>query len=171
MRKFLLTTATALSLAVIPTAAFASRPTHPTHNGTTTTTTNTHKPTTTTTNTHKPTTTRKVPVVMYVLRGSLSAYSAASGAANGSVSITVSGSNQEPKTLKGLTLVFATDAKTKVELFDDKAIANGDRGIVKVRAAKNLDAVTLQTEVAFQVIDQGVAKTADSTTTTIKPKH
>jgi len=148
MRKFLLTTAAALSLAVIPTAAFASRPAHPTHNGTTTTTMNTHKPTTT----------RKTPVVMYVLRGSLSAYSAASGTTNGTVSITVNGSNQEPKTLRGLTLVFATNTKTKVELFDHKTIVDGDRGIVKVRATKNVDAVTLQTKTAFQVIDQGVAK-------------
>lgn len=166
MRKIFIATAAALSLAAIPTAAFASKPVHPIVSTTVHTTHDYDGVTTTTTKTHKPTKTHRAPVVMYVLRGSLSAYTAASGTTNGTVSITVKSSNQEPKTLKGLTLVFATNAMTKVERFDNKAIANGDRGIVKVRATKNLDAVTLQTETAFQVIGQGVAKNSDLTTTT-----
>src|SRR5665213_2944467 len=110
MRKFVIATAAALSLAAVPTAAFASKPVHTTHNKVTTTTTDKK--------THEPTKTHRAPVVMYVLRGSLSAYTPATSTINGTVSVTVKRSNDEPKTLKGLTLVFATDTKTKVELFD-----------------------------------------------------
>lgn len=165
MRKFVIATAAALSLAAVPTAAFASKPVHTTDSTTVHTTHNRVTTTTTDKKTHEPTKTHRAPVVMYVLRGSLSAYTPATSTTNGTVSITVKGSNDEPKTLKGLTLVFATDTKTKVELFDHKAIVNGDRGIVKVRATKNLDVTTLQTKMAFQVIDQGVVKNQDSTTT------
>lgn len=170
MRKFVIATAAALSLAAVPTAAFASKPVHTTDSTTVHTTHNEATTTTTEKKMPEPAKTHKTPVVMYVLRGPLSAYTPASSTANGTVSITVTGSNDEPKMLKGLTLVFATSTETKVELFGNKAVVSGDRGIVKVRATKNLDLTALQTEMAFQVIDQGVVKTSDSTTTTTQTR-
>ena len=98
------------------------------------------------------------PTVLWVLRGKLSAFTAASGSTKGSISIMVKSSNFDSKTLKGMTLTFATDTKTKVVLHKHKPIADGDRGIVKVRAAKGSTATALQTHTAFQVIDQGARR-------------
>jgi hypothetical protein len=98
------------------------------------------------------------PTVLWVLRGTLSKFTAASGATNGSISITVKSSNFDSKTLKGTTLTFATDSKTKVVLHKHKPIPDRDRGIVKVRAAKGSDATALQTHTAFQVIDKGASR-------------
>jgi hypothetical protein len=98
------------------------------------------------------------PTVLWVLRVTLSKFTAAGGSTKGSISITVKSSNFDSKTLKGMTLTFATDSKTKVVLHTHKPIADGDRGIVKVRAAKGSDATALQTHTAFQVIDKGVSR-------------
>jgi hypothetical protein len=100
-----------------------------------------------------------VPQVLYVLSGKLTAYTAASGSTNGSVSITVSAANHSRATLKGMTLTFPVSAATKVVLHRHAAIAANDRGIVKVRGARTLDVTALQAAVAKQVIDQGAAKT------------
>jgi hypothetical protein len=103
MRKLLVIALLAL---LIPTAAFAARPSssHPT--------------------------------VLWVLRGTVSKFTAASGSTKGSISITVKSSNFDSRTLKGMTLTLATDGKTKVVLHVHKPIADRDRGIVKVRAAR-----------------------------------
>ena len=93
--------------------------------------------------------------VMFVLRGTLTAYTAATSSTSGSVSITVKGSNHERSALKGTMLTFSTDSKTKVVLHDGNAIASGDNGIVKVRAPKNATSTMLESATAFQVIDQG----------------
>ena len=95
--------------------------------------------------------------VLWVLRGTLSKYTAASGSTAGSISITVKSSSLDSAKLKGMTLTFATNAKTTVVLHNDKPIADGDRGIVKVRAAKSSEATALQTHTAFAVIDQGAS--------------
>jgi len=102
------------------------------------------------------------PKVTYVLKGTLSGYTAydASSSTNGSITIAVSRANYHGKALKGQTLTFPVDGKTKITL--DKgvtAISDGDRGIVKVRAAKKIAAAdlasTLQASSASHVIDQG----------------
>jgi len=98
------------------------------------------------------------PTVLWVLRGTLSKYTPASVSTNGSISIKVKSSNFDSKTLKAMTLTFATDSKTKVVLHEGKPIADGDRGIVKVRAKKGSDATALQTPTAFAVIDQGASR-------------
>lgn len=97
------------------------------------------------------------PTVLWVLRGTLSKFTAASGATKGSISITVKSSNFDPKTLKGMKLTFAIASKTKVVLHTHKPIVDGDRGIVKVRAPKGSDATALQTHTAFEVIDKGAS--------------
>lgn len=131
MRKLILIAAVALA---IPAVALATKPPHPT----------------TPASSHP-----AKPTVLWVLRGTLSNYTAASGSTNGSISIKVKSSNLDSKTLKAMTLTFATNSKTKVVRHEGKPIADGDRGIVKVRAAKGSDATALQTHPAFAVIDQG----------------
>ncbi len=138
----------ALAFAALPVGALAAQPSHPTTPASTNAST-----TATTTNSAS----TKPPTVLWVLRGTLSKYTAASGSTDGSVSITVGSSNFASKTLKGSTLTFAVSSKTKVVLHDGKAIADGDRGIVQVRAQKGSDATALQTHSAFAAIDQGTS--------------
>jgi hypothetical protein len=95
------------------------------------------------------------PKVTYVLRGTLTAYTAASGATNGLVTITVNSANRHGAALKTRSLTFAVSAKTKVV----GAFKANDNGIVKLRGPKAGlgDPSTFGTLVAFQVIDQGTA--------------
>jgi hypothetical protein len=103
---------------------------------------------------------KSAPKVLYILKGSLSAYTAYNsvGPVNGTITIKVSSANYHGKLLKGQTLTFVVDAKTKV---NRAAIKDGDKGIVKIRAAKRIAAAdlaaTLQAAPAKQVIDQAVA--------------
>jgi hypothetical protein len=89
--------------------------------------------------------------VMFVLRGALGAYTAASGATNGSIVITVKSSNRSSTLLKNQTLTLPVSSTTKVV----GTVTSGHNGVVKVRAAKNVSAATLQTLTVFQMIDQG----------------
>ncbi len=93
----------------------------------------------------------------FVLRGTLSKYTPAAGATNGSITLLVSSSNYEGKTLKSQTLAFTVSSKTKIVLHDGNAIADNDHGIVKVRAPKASSAATLSATAALQVIDQGTS--------------
>ena len=146
MRKFWIVFAAALTIAGVPTAAFAAKPVHPLHPTT--------AATTGATGDNDATHPAATPTVMYVLRGTISNYSAETTSTTGSVSITVKSSNFEQKTLKSMTLTFVVNSKTTVVLHNDKAIAIGDRGIVKIRAPKKATVTELQTETAFEVIDQ-----------------
>lgn len=136
MRKLLLLAA--VVTVAVPATALAAKPPHPTQ---------AKNPS------HAP-----VPQVLYVLSGTLTAYTAANGSTNGSISITVKAANHARAALKGMTLSFPVSAATKVVLHKGAAIAANDRGIVKVRGARTLDATALQAAVAKQVIDQGAAK-------------
>ena len=93
------------------------------------------------------------PKVMYVLRGTLTAYTAANGSSNGSVTITVKGSNRHAASLKGQTLTFAVSSSTKIV----GTFKANDKGLVKLRGPKAGlgDSSTFGTLVAKQVIDQG----------------
>jgi hypothetical protein len=102
------------------------------------------------------------PKVMYVLKGTLSSYSPYDSVtpANGSITITVTHANHHGNSLKGQVLTFPVDANTTVSLENGvTAIADGDNGMVKVKAAKNIApadlAATLQATPARQVVDQG----------------
>ena len=99
----------------------------------------------------------KAPKVTYVLRGTLSAYTAANGSTAGSVTITVSSANFHGRALKGQSLTFAVNASTKVVLDADAQVTDGEKGIVKVRAPKRVAAAelaaALQAVGAAQVID------------------
>jgi len=106
---------------------------------------------------------KKPAQVTYVLKGTLSNYTAYDSVtpANGSITILVQHGNKHAKSLKGQTLTFPVDANTTITLADGvTAITNGDSGIVKVRAAKNIPAAdlaaTLQAQAAKKIVDQGV---------------
>ena len=145
MRLYKIGLIAGLALAVVPAVALAAKPSHPT----------TPASTNATTTTAGKSGSAKV---QFVLHGSLSAYTAASGATNGTVSLTVKSSNLDSKTLKGMTLVFVVTSKSKIVLHGGKAIADKDNGIVKFRAAKNTSTWTGLT--ATQVIDQGAPATS-----------
>jgi len=112
--------------------------------------------------THPP---KPAPQTTYILKGTLSNYAAYDSVtpANGSITILVSHGNKHAKSLKGATLTFPVDANTKITLRDGvTAIANGDTGVIKIRAAKKIApadlATTLQAIAPKQIVDQGVKK-------------
>jgi hypothetical protein len=100
------------------------------------------------------------PKVMYVLRGTLTAYTAANGATNGSVTINVTAANHHGASLKGKSLTFAVSSATKIV----GSFTANDNGVVKLRGPKAGlgDPSTFGTLVAKQVIDQGSATSTDS---------
>lgn len=76
------------------------------------------------------------PQVMYVLKGTLSSYNAATADAPGSISITVTHSNYHGRLLRNAgTLVFNTTMNTRVTFKHSAtdAITDGAKGIVKFR--------------------------------------
>lgn len=146
MRKVVLIAVLAL---VVPGAALAAKPPHPATpaNSHANSHANGSSATGTSSNANSKAQTAKV---MFVLHGTLGAYTAANGATNGAITITVTRSNHESGLLKGSTLTFPVSSTTKVA----GTVTAGHKGIVKVRAAKNSPAATLETLSAFQVIDQ-----------------
>jgi len=125
---------------VIPGAALAAKPAA--------------KPTKPTTNQSK-----AAPKVMYVLKGTLSGYTAATSTTTGSITIHVTHSNYHGRLLKGTDLSFAVSTKTTTTLNGNTTIADGTKGVVKFRALKNVSntglmaALTAATPMtAFQVI-------------------
>jgi hypothetical protein len=79
--------------------------------------------------------------VSYVLKGSLSAYTAydPGTSTNGSITIDVKHTNKHARALKGMQLTFTgmVGANTKISLPDGVTVINdGDLGFVKVRAPK-----------------------------------
>ena len=98
---------------------------------------------------------KAAPKVMYVLKGTLTAYAPANGATNGSVTITVKSANRHGASLKNLSLTFAVSSSTKIV----GTFTANDNGIVKLRGPKAGlgDPATFGTLVAKQVIDQGTA--------------
>jgi hypothetical protein len=106
--------------------------------------------------------------VMYVLKGTLSAFSPYnSSTGNGSITIAVTHSNRHGKALVGTSLTFTgmVASNTKVVLPDGiTVITDGDRGIVKLRAPKEprdisaSDLAAVLTALPIrQIIDQGAS--------------
>ena len=106
---------------------------------------------------------KSAPKVLYVLKGTLSGYTAATSTSAGSITIAIARSNYHAKALKGQSLTIPTSAKTKVSLQKKlKTITDGDKGVVKVMAAKKVAAAdlasTLQASTAKQIVDLGAPK-------------
>ena len=109
--------------------------------------------------------------VLYVLKGTLSGYSAYDSATstNGSITIDVKRANRHGRALKGMSLTFTGEvaSNTKIVLRDGVTlITDGDRGLVKVRAPKEpkdmsgADLAAILTALSVrQVVDQGPAST------------
>jgi hypothetical protein len=98
---------------------------------------------------------KSAPKVMYVLKGSLSAYTAATADATGTITIDVKHSNYHAKALVGSSMTFILTSKTRVTNGHGAAvtqIADGTRGILKFKAplrmAKGTDLVTALPTVA-----------------------
>ena len=100
---------------------------------------------------------KSAPKVMYVLKGTLSSFVAASSTADGSISITVSHSNYH-----GRLLNFAVASNTRITFANGTAtLADGTKGMVKFRAPLRVSgdlATALPTLAkAFHVIVLGAA--------------
>lgn len=122
---------------------------------------------------HKKSPTKKDSVVMFVLRGTVDSYSAASGATNGSIGITLfsgrRGENRDHTDLANASvaagatgLVFMTTSRTRVVLHRDSAITVGDRVVVKIRAPRDSTTTSttppaLSSDDVVQIVDQGAA--------------
>jgi hypothetical protein len=110
--------------------------------------------------------------VQYVLKGDLSGYSAfdSSTSTNGSITIAVKHANRHGRALKDMSLTFTGEvaSTTKVVLQDGvTVIADGDRGIVKVRAPKEpkdmsgTDLAAILTALSVrQIVDKGPASSS-----------
>jgi hypothetical protein len=148
----------ALASVSVPAAALAAKPPHPSTPASTNANSNANGTSTTDSSssagTHSKSGSAKV---LFVLTGTLTGYSPASGDAPGLVSITVKSSNFEKTVLKGQTLAFGVGSGTKIVLHEHAAIAVGDDGTVKVRATKMAAVTTLDTLTASQVLDRGKA--------------
>ena len=107
--------------------------------------------------------------VLYVLKGKLSGYSAydSTSSTNGSITIEVAHANRHGRALKGMQLAFTGQiaSGTRITLRDGvTAIADNDRGLVKVRAPRESRSMSgsdlaamLTTLAVRQVVDQGPA--------------
>jgi len=90
------------------------------------------------------------PTVMFVLHGKITAYTAVNGTTNGSVSVSVTGSNYHAKALKGQTLSFVLAPSTRVT----GTPTVGHHATLKWRAAK-VPTTAAPTAAVTQLIDQG----------------
>ena len=110
MKKVLVFLVAALAL---PTSVAFAKPSHPAKGG------------------------KSAPMVMYVLKGSLSAYSAATTGTPGSITIDVKRSNYHARALKGTSMTFSLTSKTRVTNGHGAAattIADGTKGVIKFKA-------------------------------------
>jgi hypothetical protein len=112
---------------------------------------------------------KAAPKVMYILKGTLWNYTAASATVSGSVTIHVTHANYHAAALVGQDLTFAVSTKTKLGVASNGTIKpagslatvkNGTRGIVKFKGALKVSNTTLLAALApsamtaFQVIVQ-----------------
>ncbi|HEU5244700.1 MAG TPA: hypothetical protein VFU33_09880 [Gaiellaceae bacterium] len=108
-----------------------------------------------------PTRGKSNPTVMYVLKGALSSYQAATSAGPGSISITVAHSNFHNSLVSDQTLTFATTMSTRVTMKNGAtAITDGAKGVLKFKAPLHRKGdTTLMTTLttnakALHIIDQ-----------------
>jgi hypothetical protein len=85
---------------------------------------------------------RAAPKVTYILKGTLSNFTAASTTTDGSVTLDVNHSNYHARALVGQQLTFGISMTTPTNLMGG-TIINGARGIVKFRAPLRVSNTTL----------------------------
>jgi hypothetical protein len=111
---------------------------------------------------HQGTHGKSAPKVKYVLKGTLSGYTAFDASTNtdGQISILVKRANHHGRALKNMTVTFTVTATTRVTFKHSKqtTINDGDKGVIKFRAPKTItgDPVTVLPTLAVKlhVIDQ-----------------
>ncbi|HEU5476919.1 MAG TPA: hypothetical protein VFU64_03710 [Gaiellaceae bacterium] len=75
------------------------------------------------------------PMVMYVLKGTLSDFTAATSGSDGTISITVNHSNRHGRVLKGQTIPFSVAQNTRITFRNGTTtIAPDAKGMLKFRA-------------------------------------
>lgn len=88
---------------------------------------------------------KAAPKVTYILKGTLSNFTAASTTANGSVTINVTHSNYHARALVGQQVTFAVSMHTLTTMMGG-TILNGAHGIVKFRAPFKISNAALMAE-------------------------
>ena len=83
---------------------------------------------------------KSAPNVQYVLKGTLSGYTAASGSSDGQITIQVEHANHHARALRNLPLTFTLTAQSRVTFRNGSSLDNGAtaRGLILVRAPKRL---------------------------------
>jgi hypothetical protein len=83
---------------------------------------------------------KSAPRVQYILKGTLSAYTAAGDTSTGSITIDVKHSNYHGRLLKNQSLTFTLTSKSKVTFRHKSTLAEGQtaRGVIAVRAPKKI---------------------------------
>ena len=76
------------------------------------------------------------PKVMYVLRGTVSGFTAASTGSDGALAIHVTAANYHARGLKGQDLAFTVKTSTAMKVGKDAALSPGDKVMVKFRDFK-----------------------------------
>ena len=94
--------------------------------------------------------------MQYVLKGTLTSFTASTGGATGSITFTVTQANRQRAALKDQALTLVITPTTKVVLDTDGELAAGETIIVKVRELRRTTAALalLSGKNARQVIDQ-----------------
>jgi hypothetical protein len=134
MKKFIVFLAAALALAVPAGVALAKAPaTHTNHS-------------------------KAAPKVMYILKGTLTGYTAATSTQDGTVTIDVKHSNYHARALRNQSLTFAVSTKTRITFVNGATtLTVPARGMVKFRAPRkvsgDLATVLPTTAHALHIID------------------
>jgi len=99
---------------------------------------------------------KSAPKVQYVLKGTLTSFTASTGGADGSITFTVTKANRHRAALKDQALTLMITPTTKVVLDTDGELTAGETVIVKLRELqRTTDALALLSgKDARQVIDQ-----------------
>ena len=99
---------------------------------------------------------KSAPKVQYVLKGTLTSFTASTGGADGSITFTVTKANRHRAALKDQALTLMITPTTKVVLDTDGELTAGETVIVKLRELQRAtDALALLSgKDARQVIDQ-----------------
>jgi hypothetical protein len=94
----------------------------------------------------------KRPPVSWIVRGTVTAYTAVGTDTDGSLTITVTGANRKRDELKGDSLTFVLKTTTKVILADGP-LEVGEKVVVKLKAPRGTAADDIDTFVPRQLLD------------------
>jgi hypothetical protein len=105
------------------------------------------------------------PPVSWVLKGTVTAYTAAAEGADGSITVEVTGANRRRGELRGTTQTFVLKPSTRVVL-GDGTLDVGERVLVKLMVPRGTAVEDLDTFVPRQVVDPADAPADEPPATT-----